>query len=78
MSMLLYDEDEDESRELLGRAWTIMQPEKVYYKTQADDDEREQLIELLFQKPKWWNVKYDATGETMGRILMGYALIRQD
>jgi len=32
MSMLVYDADEDDTSELLGRAWTIMQPEHVYYK----------------------------------------------
>lgn len=35
-------------------------------------------MDLLFQRPKWWNVKYDATGETTGKVLMGYALIRKE
>jgi len=35
-------------------------------------------LDLLFQRPKWWNVKYDATGETTGKVLMGYALIRKE
>ena len=32
----------------------------------------------MFKRPKWWNVKYDATGETTGKILMGYALIKKE
>lgn len=78
MSMLVYDEDEDGSSELLGRAWTIMQPEKILYKIKVDGEETGELMEIMFKRPKWWNVKYDATGETAGKVLMGYALIKKE
>ena len=48
MSMLVYDEDEDETSELLGRAWTIMQPEKVLYKVKENGELTGELMELLF------------------------------
>ena len=33
---------------------------------------------IIYQKPKWKNLIYDATDEIQGKILVSYALIPQE
>ncbi len=77
MSLILYDTDDGVPSELLGRSWITFQPSELYYKVQEGDYEGE-LVPIYYRKPKWWNVFFDAKEEVMGRILMGYTLIKSD
>ena len=36
------------------------------------------MVEMIYKKPKWWNVLYDGVDDVQGKLLMGYVLIKKE
>jgi hypothetical protein len=36
------------------------------------------MVEMIYKKPKWWNVVYDGVDEVQGKLLFGYVLIKKE
>lgn len=36
------------------------------------------MVEMIYRKPKWWNVIYDGVDEVQGKLLFGYVLIKKE
>jgi len=76
ISLLVYDSDshrdEDyDEKELLGRAWLRIQNQpREYY-----DKLTKQRYSMIYQRPVWKSIIYDATEQYQGKILVSYALI---
>lgn len=61
MFVMVFDEDVDEDKkityDLIGRIWITLDPEAIKF------DLNSELIDMYYRKPKWYNIKYDATDE---------------
>lgn len=56
MFLMLFDEDDSDRHDLLGRIWITLEPDLVLFQHDPNYDP----VEVLFRKPKWYNVIYDA------------------
>ena len=34
-------------------------------------------VDVVYQKPRWYNIVYDATAKVSGKVMLGYALIKK-
>jgi len=41
-------------------------------------EQKEKKLEVIYSKPKWRRIMYDATNTECGRLLMGYVLIKKE
>lgn len=41
-------------------------------------DSTGEMVEMIYGKPKWWNVVYDGVDEVQGKLLFGYVLIKKE
>jgi len=57
---------------LLGRCWIPLNPLIRKFKLPSGGK-----IDILFRKPKWYNVVYDPTDEVCGSVMLAYSLIEQ-
>lgn len=39
---------------------------------------KEKQLELIYAKPRWRRIMYDATNTECGRLLVGYVLIKKE
>ncbi|EGR29640.1 hypothetical protein IMG5_151880 [Ichthyophthirius multifiliis] len=62
-------------KDLLGRIWIPLEPTHVKFKLIQEQDEPTQYADILYRRPKWYPIKYDATGEYTGQVLLSYAII---
>jgi hypothetical protein len=62
-SLIVYDEDDDDKSELIGRVWVNIKAEKVTY---IHPKTKQKCKCIYYRKPKWYNIMYDATGEVSG------------
>jgi len=40
--------------------------------------DKETNVNILYKKPKWYNVLYEPNDEACGRVLLSYLLIEKD
>jgi len=76
ISLLVYDSDshndEDyDEKELLGRAWMRIENKKVKYHPKNGDAP----FDIIYQRPRWKNIIYDALEQYQGKILVSYTLV---
>jgi len=61
MFVMVFDEDkhedEDPTYDLIGRIWITLEPSIIKFQTETD------LVDILYHKPKWHNIVYDATDQ---------------
>ena len=62
-SLIVYDADEDDTKELIGRVWVNIKAEKVSY---IHPRTKQRGTDIYYRKPKWYNIMYDATNEVSG------------
>ena len=36
-----------------------------------------EMVEMIYRKPRWWNGRYDGVDEVQGKIMFGYVLIKK-
>ena len=81
ISMVVYDEDEKKkgvkTKELIGRTWIVIKPNFVFYKI-VEGDFKDENVEIIYQRPKWSNIIYDATDDVTGKLLYGFSLIKSE
>jgi hypothetical protein len=53
MMVMLYDHDEGEKDDLMGRCWITFQKHEVKLNG----------VTFYWHRPKWYNLIYDATGQ---------------
>ena len=61
------------NRDFMGRAWIKFSPRKRKFRLANSE-----IVDIYFQPPKWFNVRYDATEEVCGKVMLAYTLIRND
>jgi hypothetical protein len=78
LSILVYDDDsggkaDPKHSDLIGRSWLEIEPTYSDYTVSPSEK-----VRIIYHKPRWYDIMYDATDEHCGKILAGYALIPAD
>lgn len=42
------------------------------------EDQKDKQLEVIYSKPRWRRIMYDATNTECGRLLLGYVLIKKE
>ncbi|KAL4431869.1 hypothetical protein ABPG74_012681 [Tetrahymena malaccensis] len=74
--IIVNDPDKIE-KDLLGRIWIPLEATHVKFKIKNNQspEDTPQLFDILYRRPKWYPVKYDANGQYTGQVLLSYTLI---
>lgn len=71
---MVFDDDGNDRHDLIGRVWITLEPDIVLFEYDPNQDP----VEVLFRKPKWYNIIYDANDTQAGKLLLSYTLIKKE
>lgn len=62
MFVMVFDANEDGKEDLIGRVWITLEPTLIAFQK----DLLSPVVDVMYRKPKWYNIIYDATDEVQG------------